>query len=168
MGAGDAEEGRQVRGEPFTCPYMPKRAYIPYVPTKRPPFLTPVVWVERSRSELKRLSEQVQHVTGVALQKLQRGGFPREAVPLHGDLAGLIEIKVDDPGGTYRTVLTVKLAGAIYVPTSSRRNRHRESPCRAEWSHWYGAAWRARRRCTPSPGRPQSRSRNDTQEDCAR
>lgn len=94
---------------------MPKRAYIPYVPTKRPPFLTPVVWVERSRSELKRLSEQVQHVTGVALQKLQRGGFPREAAPLHGDLAGLIEIKVDDPGGTYRTVLTVKLAGAIYV-----------------------------------------------------
>ena len=94
---------------------MPKRAYIPYVPREPGPRLTPVVWVERSRSDLRRLSEKVQHRTGVALQTLQRGEFPREAAPLHGDLAGLIEIKVDDPGGTYRTVVTVKLAGTIYV-----------------------------------------------------
>lgn len=71
--------------------------------------------MESSRADLKRLSEQVQHRTGFALQTLQRGEFPRDAALLKGDLSGLIEIRVDDPGGTYRTVVTVKLAGTIYV-----------------------------------------------------
>jgi len=98
---------------------MPKRAYLSYVAavaaSPPAPALTPVRWMESSRADLKRLSEQVQHRTGFALQKLQRGEFPRDAALLKGDLSGLIEIRVDDPGGTYRTVLTVKLAGTIYV-----------------------------------------------------
>lgn len=77
--------------------------------------MTPVVWVGSARSELRELSDEVQYHTGFALQEVQRGRFPKAAAPLHGDLSGLIELRVNDPAGTYRTVLTLRLSGTVYV-----------------------------------------------------
>ncbi len=94
---------------------MPKRAYIAYRPRAAKVVLAPVVWVDSARSNLKQLSDEVQYRTGFALQEVQRGRFPKEAAPLHGDLSGLIELRVSDQSGTFRTVLTLKLSGTVYV-----------------------------------------------------
>ena len=94
---------------------MPKRAYIAYHPRAAKVVLTPVVWIDSARSDLKRLSDEVRYRTGFALQEVQRGRFPKEAAPLHGDLSGLIELRVSAASGAYRSVLTLKLSGTVYV-----------------------------------------------------
>ena len=53
---------------------------------------------------------------GYALYVAQRGGKHRDAKPLKGfGGAGVVEIVTDFDGDTFRTVYTVRLAGAVYV-----------------------------------------------------
>lgn len=94
---------------------MPKRAYSPNVPVTARTSLTPVVWLGTARSDLRSLPEIVQLKIGRALYEVQSGGFPSVAKPLHGELRGLLELRVHDTDGTYRAVYTVKLRGFVYV-----------------------------------------------------
>ncbi len=77
--------------------------------------LTRVVWLGTARSDLRSLPDVVQLKIGRALYEVQSGGFPCAAKPLHGELRGLLELRVHDPDGTYRAVYTVKLRGFVYV-----------------------------------------------------
>ena len=94
---------------------MPKRAYSPNVPVPARSSLTPVVWIGTTRSDLRSLPDVVQLKMGRALYEVQSGGFPGAAKPLHGELRGLLELRVHDADGTYRAVYTVKLRGFVYV-----------------------------------------------------
>ena len=53
---------------------------------------------------------------GYALYVAQQGGKHRDATPLKGfGGAGAVEIVSDFDGDTFRTVYTVRFAGAVYV-----------------------------------------------------
>ncbi|MCE9602139.1 MAG: type II toxin-antitoxin system RelE/ParE family toxin [Gemmatimonadetes bacterium] len=46
---------------------------------------------------------------------VQSGGFPFLAEPLHGELRGLLELRVHDRDVTYRAVYRVRFRGFVYV-----------------------------------------------------
>jgi phage-related protein len=76
----------------------------------------PVFFVGSSREDLRELPESVKDVFGYALYMAQRGELHVRAKPLRGfGGAGVLEIIDHDEGGTYRTVYTVRFAGAVYV-----------------------------------------------------
>jgi phage-related protein len=58
---------------------------------------------------------EVRDEFGYGLYQAQRGEWPRTANRLHGGLRGVVELKSDLRGSTYRAVYTAKFAGAIYV-----------------------------------------------------
>jgi phage-related protein len=76
----------------------------------------PLVWIGKSREDLKKFPEAVKDVAGFALYKAQMGGKHPAAKPLtgfHG--AGVVEIVENYSGNTYRVIYTTRLEGAIYV-----------------------------------------------------
>jgi phage-related protein len=76
----------------------------------------PVFWVASSRKDVKKFPKGVRQVVGQALFDAQTGGKHPSAKPLKGfGGAGVLEVVEDDNGKTYRTVYTVKFAGAVYV-----------------------------------------------------
>lgn len=75
----------------------------------------PLRWVGQAYKELTSLSAELQDAFGNALNDVQRGETPSNAKPLHGSLSDVIEIRVNDKSGTYRTTYTVKLKGVVYV-----------------------------------------------------
>jgi len=78
--------------------------------------LKPVIWIGSSRDDLRRLSEPVQDEIGYAIYFAQQGQRHTSAKVLKGfGGAGVPEVIENDAGGTYRTVYTVKFAGAVYV-----------------------------------------------------
>ncbi len=78
--------------------------------------LKSLFWVGSSRADLRAFPEEVRHVIGFALYQAQAGGKHIAAKPLKGfGGAGVLEIVEDHDGSTFRTVYTVKFAGAVYV-----------------------------------------------------
>lgn len=78
--------------------------------------MKPVVWVGKSRDNLRGCPENVQDAIGFALYIAQLGDKHSSAKPLKGfDGAGVIEIVENHDGNTYRAVYTVKLRHAVYV-----------------------------------------------------
>ena len=78
--------------------------------------LKPVIWIGASRKALREFPEPVQDHMGYALYVAQRGGRHRGAKPLAGfGGAGVVEIVKDYRGDTFRTVYTLRYAGAVYV-----------------------------------------------------
>src|SRR5436305_12740014 len=76
----------------------------------------PVFWVASSRKDLKKFPKSVRQAAGQALFDAQTGGKHPGVKPLKGfHGAGVLEVVEDDNGNTYRTVCTVKFAGAVYV-----------------------------------------------------
>lgn len=76
----------------------------------------PVIWIGSSLDDLKEFPESVRQVVGYALFLAQVGSKHPDAKPLKGfGGAGVLEIVENFDGDTYRSVYTVKLAGAIYV-----------------------------------------------------
>ena len=76
----------------------------------------PLFFVGSSHEDLRALPEDVKAVFGYALYLAQLGEIHVRAKPLRGfGSAGVLEIVDHDEGGTYRTVYTVRLAGAVYV-----------------------------------------------------
>jgi phage-related protein len=83
--------------------------------TDQPP-LKPLLWIGSSRREFRTFPEPVKDRMGYALYVAQQGGKHRSAKPLAGfGGAGVVEIVTDERGDTFRTVYTVRLAGAVYV-----------------------------------------------------
>ena len=82
----------------------------------KPGALKPLIWVGSSRDDLCALSDRAQDKIGYAMYFAQIGRRHPSAKVLKGfGGAGVFEVVEDDAGGTYRTVYTVKFAGAVYV-----------------------------------------------------
>lgn len=80
------------------------------------PFLKPVIWVGSSRKDLRSFPEPVQDHMGYALYVAQRGGKHRDTKTLSGfGGARVVEVVKDFRGDTFRTVYTLRYAGAVYV-----------------------------------------------------
>lgn len=75
----------------------------------------PVIWVGPARRELKELPREVQRTMGIALWFAQQGLMHPAASPMKGQLGGVIEIRGDFGGNTYRLMYVAKLGGVIYV-----------------------------------------------------
>ena len=76
----------------------------------------PLFFVGSSRDDLRVLPDDVKDVFGYALYLAQLGETHVRSKPLRGfGGAGVLEVVDHDQGGTYRTVYTVRLAGAVYV-----------------------------------------------------
>jgi len=75
-----------------------------------------VVWVGSSRRDLRGFPREVRRELGQALYAAQQGETDPSAKPLRGFGGGsVLEIVVDQQGGTWRAVYTVRYREAIYV-----------------------------------------------------
>lgn len=78
--------------------------------------MKPIVWVGSSREDLRAFPPTVRRLFGLALRTAQAGDKHPDAKPLRGyHGAGVLEIAVDDHGGTYRAAYTVRFAEAVAV-----------------------------------------------------
>ena len=78
--------------------------------------LRPLVWMGRSREDLKRFPDEVQDEMGYGLFAAQAGEKHPRAKPLKCFTgAGVLEMLSDHRGDTYRVVYTVRLTHAVYV-----------------------------------------------------
>jgi phage-related protein len=76
----------------------------------------PVRWVGDSKEALSDFPEDVRRRVGAALWEAQLGRKVAYAKPLKGfGGAGVLEIVDDFDGDTFRSVYTVRFAGAVYV-----------------------------------------------------
>jgi phage-related protein len=76
--------------------------------------IKPTVFVGSSRKDLQGFPAAVRSEIGQALFEAQLGDHPRNAKPLKG-LSGVLEIRDNFHGDTYRAVYTVRLEDVLYV-----------------------------------------------------
>lgn len=75
-----------------------------------------VIWIGRSKADLKKFPERVQESVGYALWGVQTGGAPASSKPLKGfGSAKVREIIENDSSGTYRVVYTVEFRDFVAV-----------------------------------------------------
>jgi phage-related protein len=78
--------------------------------------LKPLRWVGSSKEDLSGFPEEVRRRVGGALWEAQTGRKAPYAKPLKGfGHAGVLEIRDDFDGNTFRVVYTVRFATAVYV-----------------------------------------------------
>lgn len=75
----------------------------------------PAVFVGSSRKDLRAFPGKVRQEIGQALFEAQLGDHPRSAKSLKGFGSGVLEIRDNFDGDTYRAVYTVRLEGVLYV-----------------------------------------------------
>ncbi len=76
----------------------------------------PVIWVGSSRRDLRGFPREVRRELGQALYTAQQGETDPSAKPLKGFGGGsVVEIVVNQEGGAWRAVYTVRYREAIYV-----------------------------------------------------
>ena len=75
----------------------------------------PVEWIGSSKADLKMFPAAVRGVVGFALYQAQVGLKHRDAKPLRGLDANLLEVVSRYDGDTYRAVYTVRFKAAVYV-----------------------------------------------------
>jgi phage-related protein len=76
--------------------------------------LKPAVFVGSSWKDLQGFPAAVRGEIGQAIFEAQLGDHPRNAKPLTG-LSGVLEIRDNYDGDTYRAVYTVRFEGVLYV-----------------------------------------------------
>jgi phage-related protein len=76
--------------------------------------IKPAVFVGSSKHDLSEFPVAVKSEIGQALFEAQLGDHPRNAKPLKG-LRGVLEIRDNYDGDTYRAVYTVHFEGVLYV-----------------------------------------------------
>jgi phage-related protein len=76
--------------------------------------IRPAVFVGSSRKDLQGFPAAVRSGIGQALFEAQIGEHPHSAKPLKG-LSGVLEIRDNFDGDTYRAVYTMRLEGVLYV-----------------------------------------------------
>ena len=77
--------------------------------------LKPVEWVSSSKADLKEFPAAVRDQVGFALYQAQVGLKHRDAKPLRGLGANVLEVVSRHAGDTYRAVYTVRFKFAVYV-----------------------------------------------------
>ena len=87
--------------------------------------LKPVEWVGSSRADLKRFPATVQDHVGFALYQAQVGIKHRDAKPLKGLGANVLEIVSRHEGDAYRAVYTVRFNAAVYVLHAFQKRANR-------------------------------------------
>ena len=76
----------------------------------------PLIWIGSTRRDFRALPDETKSHMGYALYVAQLGGKHRDAKPLKGfGGAGVLEIVKGHRGDTFRSIYTVRLAGAVYV-----------------------------------------------------
>jgi phage-related protein len=76
--------------------------------------IKPAVFVGSSRKDLQAFPGAVRSEIGQALFEAQLGDHPHNAKPLKG-LSGVLELRDNFDGDTYRAVYTVRFEGVLYV-----------------------------------------------------
>ena len=76
--------------------------------------IKPAVFVGSSRKDIRAFPTAVRTEIGQALFEAQLGDHPRNAKPLKG-FGGVLEIRDNFDGDTYRAVYTVRFEGVLYV-----------------------------------------------------
>ena len=76
--------------------------------------IKPAVFVGSSRKDLRAFPTAVRNEIGQSLFEAQLGDHPRNAKPLKG-LGGVLEIRDNFEGDTYRAVYTTRFEGVLYV-----------------------------------------------------
>lgn len=74
----------------------------------------PTVFVGSSKKDLRAFPAAVRSEICQSLFEVQLGEHPRNAKPLKG-LSGVLEIRDNFDGDTYRAVYTTRLEGVLYV-----------------------------------------------------
>ena len=75
-----------------------------------------IIWIGRSKSDLKDFPERVQRSVGHALWGVQKGEVPPESKPLKGfGSAKVSELRENDSSGTYRVVYAVEFRDFVAV-----------------------------------------------------
>jgi phage-related protein len=77
--------------------------------------LKPAVFVGSSRKDVQGFPAAVRQAIGQALFEAQLGDHPASAKPLKGFGSGVLEIRDNFDGDTYRAVYTVRFEGVLYV-----------------------------------------------------
>lgn len=78
--------------------------------------MRPILWIASSLKDMKAMSEEVKKEFGHSLREIQKGRDPGNIKPLkHLGEAGILEIIVNERGGTFRTVYTAEFKDAIAV-----------------------------------------------------
>jgi phage-related protein len=78
--------------------------------------LRPILWIGSSLKDLKDMPEEVKKEFGHSLREIQKGRNPGNIKPLkHLGETGVLEIVVDERGGTFRTVYTIEFEDAVAV-----------------------------------------------------
>ena len=77
--------------------------------------IKPAVFVGSSRKDLRAFPGKARQEIGQALFAAQLGDHPASAKPLKGFGSGVLEIRDNFDGDTYRAVYTVRFEGALYV-----------------------------------------------------
>ena len=77
--------------------------------------IKPAVFVGSSRRDLQAFPRAVRRAIGQGLFEAQLGDHPVRARPLKGFGSGVLEIRDNFDGDTYRAVYTVRFAGVLYV-----------------------------------------------------
>jgi len=77
--------------------------------------IKPAVFVGSSRTDLRSFPGKVRQEIGQALFEAQLGDHPAKAKPLKGFGSGVLEIRDNFEGDTYRAVYVVRFEGVLYV-----------------------------------------------------
>jgi phage-related protein len=77
--------------------------------------IRPAVFVGSSRKDLRAFPAKVKQEIGQPLFTAQLGDHPGNAKPLKGFGSGVLEIRDNFDGDTYRAVYTVRFEGVLYV-----------------------------------------------------
>jgi len=77
--------------------------------------IKPAVFVGSSRKDLRTFPGKVRQEIGQALFEVQLGDHPATAKPLKGFGSGILEIRDNFDGDTYRAVYMVRFEGVLYV-----------------------------------------------------
>jgi phage-related protein len=77
--------------------------------------LRPLLWIASSQKDYRAFPGGVQDGFGFELYLAQTGQHPPSAKPLKGLGSGVVELREDDGGDTYRAVYTVRFKKAVYV-----------------------------------------------------
>jgi phage-related protein len=77
--------------------------------------IKPAVFVGSSRKDLRSFPGKVRQEIGQALFEAQVGDRPANAKPLKGFGSGVLEIRDNFEGDTYRAVYVIRFEGVLYV-----------------------------------------------------
>lgn len=86
-----------------------------------------IEWERDSREAVRRFPTGVKWIFGRALYRAQLGKRHRSASPMKGRLRGVVELRSDEEGDTYRPYYTLKCPGYVLVLYGHKKESKRGS-----------------------------------------